>query len=132
MLLMNFKKFYTVLQRTIKQRNCNEKDRRITQDKYLQMRTDGLNFLKQNERSVYFTVASYMNLIEAKNYVIRKLERVQEIGTFLRTEDGYQVTAPEGFVAIRSGNALKLVDRLEFSRGITLLQTRTGTNREFL
>jgi hypothetical protein len=92
------------------------KKTKATIDKYLQMRTDGLNFLKQNERSVYFTVASYMNLIEAKNYVIRKLERVQEIGTFLRTEDGYQVTAPEGFVAIRSGNALKLVDRLEFSR----------------
>ena len=92
------------------------KKTKATIDKYLQMRTDGLNFLKQNERSVYFTVASYMNLIEAKNYVIRKLEKVQEIGTFLRTENGYQVTAPEGFVAIRSGNALKLVDRLEFSR----------------
>ena len=92
------------------------KKQKATQDKYLQMRTEGIKFLNQNQRSVYFTVASYMNLIEAKNYVIRKLEKVQEIGTFLRTEDGYQVTAPEGFVAIRSGNALKLVDRLEFSR----------------
>mgnify|MGYP003316639845 FL=1 len=34
----------------------------------------------------------------------------------MRTPDGYRVTAPEGFVAIRSGQALKLVDRLEFSR----------------
>ena len=92
------------------------KKQKATQDKYLQMRTEGIKFLNQNQRSVYFTVASYMNLIEAKNYVIRKLEKVQEIGTFLRTENGYQVTAPEGFVAIRSGNALKLVDRLEFSR----------------
>jgi hypothetical protein len=87
-----------------------------TQDKYLKIKTEGLDFLKRNQKSVYFTVASYMNLIEAKNYVIRKLERVQEIGTFLRTDNGYRVTAPEGFVAIRSGNALKLVDRLEFSR----------------
>ncbi|AOV60525.1 hypothetical protein S820908_150 [Synechococcus phage S-CAM9] len=87
-----------------------------TQDKYLKIKTEGLDFLKRNQKSVYFTVASYMNLIEAKNYVIRKLERVQEIGTFLRTDNGYKVTAPEGFVAIRSGNALKLVDRLEFSR----------------
>ena len=42
-------------------------------------------------------------------------------GTFLRTPDGYRVTAPEGFVAIRSGQkafnkGFKLVDRLEFSR----------------
>ena len=49
--------------------------------------------------------------------VIRKLERAENIGTFLRTPTGYRVTAPEGFVAIdHIGKALKLVDRLEFSR----------------
>ncbi|WLW37976.1 hypothetical protein [Synechococcus phage S-8S56] len=110
--VQDYKKYY--FQKL--QEEAASKKTQATKDKYLQMRTDGLKFLQQNERSVYFTVASYMNLIEAKNYVIRKLEKVQEIGTFLRTEDGYQVTAPEGFVAIRSGNALKLVDRLEFSR----------------
>jgi hypothetical protein len=57
-----------------------------------------------------------MNLQAAKNLVIRKLEKVKDFGTFLRTQDGYKVTAPEGFVAIKSGAALKLVDRLEFSR----------------
>jgi hypothetical protein len=57
-----------------------------------------------------------MNLQVAKNLVIRKLEKVKDFGTFLRTQDGYKVTAPEGFVAIKSGAALKLVDRLEFSR----------------
>ena len=92
------------------------KKTKTSQDKYLQMRTNGLKFIQVNERPIYFTVASYMNLIEAKNYIIRRLERVQTLGTFLRTENGYKVTAPEGFVAIRSGNALKLVDRLEFSR----------------
>ena len=69
-----------------------------------------------NERPLYFTIASYMNIIEAKLYVIRRLEMVKTLGTFLRTDNGYKVTAPEGFVAIQSGNALKLVDRLEFSR----------------
>lgn len=92
------------------------KKTKAAQDKYKKMKEDGLKFLNANKRSVYFTVASYMNLIEAKNFIIRKLERVQTLGTFLRTENGYKVTAPEGFVAIRSGNALKLVDRLEFSR----------------
>lgn len=85
-------------------------------DKYLKIKTDGLSFLSKNSRSVYFTVASYMNLQKAKNLVIRKLENVRDFGTFLRTSDGYKVTAPEGFVAIKSGSALKLVDRLEFSR----------------
>jgi hypothetical protein len=110
--VQDFKAFYAgVLNKEIA-----SKKTKSAQDKYLQMRTDGLKFLQQNEKSIYFTVASYMNLIEAKNFIIRKLERVQTLGTFLRTENGYKVTAPEGFVAIRSGNALKLVDRLEFSR----------------
>ena len=43
--------------------------------------------------------------------------------TFEETEDGYEVTGEEGFVAVdRMGNALKLVDRLEFSR----INFRTG------
>jgi hypothetical protein len=35
----------------------------------------------------------------------------------VRTDDGFKSTAPEGFVAVDKlkGNALKLVDRLEFS-----------------
>jgi hypothetical protein len=42
---------------------------------------------------------------------------VEGIGTFQKTGDGYRVTAPEGFVAIgHDGGAIKLVDRLEFSR----------------
>ena len=37
--------------------------------------------------------------------------------SFIKTSDGYKVTAPEGFVAIdHVGKALKLVDRMEFSR----------------
>ena len=92
------------------------KKTKSAQDKYIKMKSDGLQFLKTNSRSLYFTVASYINLIEAKTFVIKKLERVKTLGTFLRTDNGYEVTAPEGFVAIKSGNALKLVDRLEFSR----------------
>ena len=87
-----------------------------TQDKYRTIQANGLKFLKDNQRSVYFTVASYINLQQAKSIIIKKLEKVKTMGTFLRTDDGYKVTAPEGFVAIRSGQALKLVDRLEFSR----------------
>jgi hypothetical protein len=56
-------------------------------------------------------------IIEAKLMIIRKLETIRSIGTFVRTDDGFRITAPEGFVAVDKlkGNALKLVDRLEFS-----------------
>ena len=48
--------------------------------------------------------------------VVKKLETLEGIGTFLKTETGYKVTAPEGYVAIDSkGGAVKLVDRLGFS-----------------
>ena len=97
-------------------KEIESKKTKSAQDKYIKMKLDGLKFLQTNSRSLYFTVASYMNLIEAKTFVIRKLELVKTLGTFLRTDNGYEVTAPEGFVAIKSGNALKLVDRLEFSR----------------
>jgi hypothetical protein len=59
------------------------------------------------------------HLIAAKRMVVRKLESIDgHAKTFLRTPDGYKVTSPEGFVAVDhlSGNALKVVDRLEFSR----------------
>ena len=92
------------------------KKMKTTKDKYLELKNKGLKFISDNQQAIYMTVASYMNLQTAKNFMIRKLQKVNTFGTFLRTPDGYRVTAPEGFVAIRSGRALKLVDRLEFSR----------------
>ena len=84
--------------------------------KYSKILADGLIFLTVNRRPLYFTVASYMNLITAKEMIISRLEKVKNIKTFLKTETGYEVTAPEGFVAISSGSVLKLVRRKEFSR----------------
>ena len=57
--------------------------------------------------------------IDAKTMLIHKFNQVNDIGTFLHTPDGgYKVTAPEGYVAAWSsgGDAVKLVDRMEFSR----------------
>ena len=58
-------------------------------------------------------------LIDAKMMLIAKFNQVNDLGTFLHTADGgYKVTNHEGFVAAWStgGDAVKLVDRLEFSR----------------
>lgn len=58
------------------------------------------------------------NLIsQAKLMIVRKLDKAKTIGTFLKTADGYKVTEQEGFVAIDhvGKNAIKLVDRLQFS-----------------
>jgi hypothetical protein len=45
------------------------------------------------------------------------MNQIQSIGQFIRTPDGFKVTNPEGYVAVdRVKGAVKLVDRLEFSR----------------
>jgi hypothetical protein len=53
----------------------------------------------------------------AKQILINKLNRVKTLGTFVLTDQGYKVTGQEGFVAIDKlkGDAVKLVDRMEFS-----------------
>jgi hypothetical protein len=52
-----------------------------------------------------------------KAFVLNKMNQAQAIGSFQQTDGGLQVTEPEGFVAVdKSGTAVKLVDRLGFSR----------------
>ncbi len=107
---------FTVYFMQLLDKEVASKKTKTTQDKYNKIKLDGLKFIKANRSSIYYTIASYFNLLKAKDFVIKKLSSVNTFGTFLKTDDGYRVTAPEGFVAIKSGRALKLVDRLEFSR----------------
>jgi len=86
-------------------------------EKFIQQKKVGLQFIDRNKQALYFAIASHISLGNAKNFLIQKLNQVQSIGHFLRTPTGYKVTAPEGFVAVdRVAGAIKLVDRLEFSR----------------
>ena len=55
-------------------------------------------------------------IVDAKLIIIRKLDELKRMKTFVLTKNGFKVTGQEGFVAINdSGGAVKLVDRLEFS-----------------
>ena len=64
-------------------------------------------------------VITFQNLlVDAKSQIVNKLNSVKGLtDTFIRTGNGYKVTNPEGYVAIDrvSGDAVKLVDRMEFS-----------------
>ena len=57
-------------------------------------------------------------LIAAKMIIIKKLQDIQPMTkTFIQTDKGFEITNPEGFVAVTlDDGAVKLVDRLEFSR----------------
>ena len=74
-------------------------------------------FVEDNSNTLLGILAVYKRIIEAKLLILRKLQTIESIGTFIKTDTGYKVTAPEGFVAIgHDGGAVKLVDRIEFSR----------------
>jgi hypothetical protein len=107
----DFAKYYSALI----DKEINTKKTPSAKQKWEKVKQDGMKFISTNERSIYMTVAAYKNLTEAKLIIIRQLEKVKDIGTFIKDGNGYRVTAPEGFVAIKSGRAMKLVDRLEFS-----------------
>ena len=57
------------------------------------------------------------NIVLAKLKLINKLNSIQNYDAFVKTTKGYKTTGAEGFVAIDKlgGDAVKLVDRLEFS-----------------
>ena len=55
-------------------------------------------------------------LVKSKQLIINALNRVKSIGTFKKTDKGFEAVNPEGYVAIdRQGKAVKLVDRMEFA-----------------
>ena len=85
--------------------------------KFIQAKKDNLKFIDKNQSALYMAIASHVSLARAKNFLVSKLSQIQSIGHFLKTSNGFKVTAPEGFVAVdRGAGAVKLVDRLEFSR----------------
>jgi len=77
---------------------------------------ENLTYLNSNKSVIFSALTGFKLLMKAKVKIINKLKKIEGVGTFLEDEDGYRVTSPEGFVAIKDGSAVKLVDRLEFSR----------------
>jgi len=76
---------------------------------------DGMELVDNNIAAFKKLVVLYNTINNAKLFFVKKLSSADATRTFLRTEHGFKVTAPEGFVAIKDGAATKLVDRLEFS-----------------
>jgi len=73
--------------------------------------------LKKHIRNLASIIEFQNHIVDAKMGIIKKLNSVKQIGTFIRTSNGFKVTDGEGYVAIdrTTGGAVKLVDRMEFS-----------------
>ena len=89
-----------------------------TKKKRIKEKTEIMRFFNNAAKDLK-AIFDLMNLlVTAKNMVVKKLQQMKQVtNTFLRTDDGFKITNPEGFVAVDrlKGNAVKLIDRLEFA-----------------
>ena len=111
--LLGFKTFYN--DRMQKQMSG------LKAQKALQLRQDKMKemprFLASARAPLQAMLMFYKAVQTMKAFVLKKMNQAQAIGSFQQTDGGLVVTEPEGFVAVdKSGNAVKLVDRLGFSR----------------
>ena len=80
-------------------------------------RNNVTRFIDSISRGMNNLFSAQYYLSQAKSVILRKLQSLNTMPSFIRTDDGYRVTNPEGFVAIdHVGKAVKLVDRMEFSK----------------
>jgi hypothetical protein len=98
------------------QKEIDSKKTQAAKQKYEEIREVGMKILRADREGLYFAIATYITFQSAKTILMNKLNNIQSIGSFLRTKNGFKVTNPEGYVAIKKSGAVKLVDRLEFSR----------------
>ena len=78
-----------------------------------------LKFFTDHDKKEIEGIFEVSNLIaNAKQVIIKKMNQAGHISTFLKTKTGFKTTGVEGFVAIDhlKGGAVKIVDRLEFSK----------------
>ena len=111
--LQGFKKFYADrMQQQISGLKA-QKALQLRQDKMKQMPV----FLNRAKKPLQAMLTFYKAVQQMKGFVLKKMNQAMAIGSFQQTDGGLEVTDPEGFVAVdKSGGAVKLVDRLGFSR----------------
>ena len=111
--LLGFKKFYND--------RMQQQIAGLKAQKALQLRTDKMKqmpvFLNKARKPLQAMMTFYKAVQKMKGFVLKKMNQAMAIGSFSQTDNGLEVTEPEGFVAVdKSGSAVKLVDRLGFSR----------------
>tara|TARA_B100001109_G_scaffold155380_1_gene126387 strand:- start:94 stop:669 length:576 start_codon:yes stop_codon:yes gene_type:complete len=121
MVITNTQKHVNNLIRYIKNKYQKEIDSRKTE------KGKGVQQAKLNEVLKFFSEKNKSNLkkifdlqkliVLAKLKIINILNKFIKLTTFVQTSNGFKTTGQEGFVAIDKlgGDAVKIVDRLEFS-----------------
>lgn len=78
-----------------------------------------MSYFANHDQDQIAKVFELSNLIaDIKEPIIAKMNQAGHISTFIKTSTGFKITGVEGFVAIDhlKGGAVKIVDRMEFSK----------------
>jgi hypothetical protein len=111
--LKGFQEFYLA--------RMNQQMAGLKADKAIQLRQQKMaempKFLNTVKKPLQAMLIFYKQVQALKAEAMQKMNQAMQVGTFAQTENGLEVTDPEGFVAVGTdGGAVKLVDRLTFSR----------------
>jgi len=124
--LQGFQKFYA--------KRMQQQITGLKAQKALQSRQDKMKqmpiFMARIKRPLQAMLTFYKSVQLLKGFVLKKMNQAMAIGSFAQTDSGLEVTDPEGFVAVdKTGNAVKLVDRLGFSRrNLSIIKKFQKTN----
>ena len=111
--LQGFEKFYIT--------RMQDQIAGLKAQKALALRQDKIKgmpqFMTSIRKPLQAMLTFYKSVQLLKDFVLKKMNQAMAIGSFAQTDSGLEVTDPEGFVAVdKTGSAVKLVDRLGFSR----------------
>lgn len=111
--LKGFQEFYVA--------RLNQQMAGLKAQKAIQLRQQKMKqmpaFMNTIKKPLQAMLTFYKQVQILKAEALQKMNQAMQVGTFAQTENGLEVTDPEGFVAVGSdGGAVKLVDRLTFSR----------------
>jgi len=111
--LKGFQEFYVA--------RMNQQMAGLKAQKAIQLRQQKMKqmpaFMNTIKKPLQVMLTFYKQVQILKAEALQKMNQAMQVGTFAQTENGLEVTDPEGFVAVGSdGGAVKLVDRLTFSR----------------
>ena len=112
-MMQQFLNYYRDVQAQAKEKLKTDK----AKDKRDQMVQLMGKLFSDNAKGVLAILQIHNQTVAVKNSILKQINDVKQTKQFIKTDTGWQVTNPEGYVAIdNDGQAVKLVDRLTFSK----------------
>ena len=109
-----------------------EKGRAAKKERVEGVKAEVMKYFSVENKANLENILTLMNhMVDAKEILIKQMNKVKSLDTFLLTDKGFKATGQEGFVAIdkMGKNAVKLVDRMNFSYANFSPEVKKGWQR---